>query len=45
MLSAFSSNAAALGFYEHVGFVRTGVTFDEGPMEETELVFRHKSGT
>ena len=40
VLSAFSSNAAALGFYEHIGFERTGATFDEGPMEETELVLR-----
>ena len=45
ILSAFSSNTAALGFYEHIGFERTGVTFDEGSMEETELVFRHESGT
>ena len=44
VLSAFSSNAAALGFYEHMGFERTGVTFDEGSVEETELVFRHKGG-
>ena len=44
VLSAFSSNAAALGFYEHMGFERTGVTFDEGSMEETELVLRHKGG-
>lgn len=42
VLSAFSSNAAALGFYEHMGFGRTGVTFDEGSMEETEPVLRHK---
>lgn len=42
MLSAFSSNVAALGFYEHMGFERTGVTFDEESMEETELVLRHK---
>lgn len=42
VLSAFSSNVAALGFYEHMGFERTGVTFDEGSMEETKLVLRHK---
>ena len=42
VLSAFSSNVAALGFYEHMGFERTGVNFDEGSMEETELVLRHK---
>ena len=44
VLSAFSSNAPALGFYEHVGFERTGVTFDEGAMEETELVLRASGG-
>lgn len=44
VLSAFSSNAPALGFYEHVGFERTGVTFDEGPMEETELLLRRARG-
>ena len=44
VLSAFSSNAAALDFYEHIGFERTRVTFDEGSMEETELVLRHKCG-
>lgn len=41
VLSAFSSNATALGFYENMGFERTGVTFDERPMEETELVLRY----
>ena len=44
VLSAFTSNAPALGFYEHVGFERTGVTFDEGPMEETELLLRRARG-
>lgn len=42
VLSAFSSNTRALDFYEHMGFERTGATFDEGAMEETELILRRK---